>query len=111
MTMSDNLPGLGQPYLLNLLSPTAEIWCTISKNTSFNTAAEMMDRRPVPSTVSEALVQATTLLTIPNLVRVMAWRKLGQILQACGGDGTPQLVGNATNSAKTTLYEELVDAK
>eukprot|EP00731_Ephydatia_muelleri_P038276 Em0703g1a len=28
------------------------------------------------------------LLTIPNAVRVMAWRKLGQILGACGGEVT-----------------------
>eukprot|EP00731_Ephydatia_muelleri_P033649 Em0034g31a len=75
-------------------------------------AVDMFYRRwslDVPETVSEALVQATALLTIPNAVRVMAWRKLGQILGACGGEVTVTNLANAANCEKAALYRELVD--
>ena len=41
---------------------------------------------PLPVTVAEALIQATTLLTIQNAVKVMAWKRLGEILHTCVGD-------------------------
>ena len=66
---------------------------------------------PLPETVAEALEQATTLLTIPNAVKVMAWWKLGEILRACVGDDevTPAKLANAANEAKDAMYCQLVE--
>eukprot|EP00731_Ephydatia_muelleri_P038071 Em0647g2a len=75
-----------------------------------NQVAEMLDGcdTPRPTNAREVMVQVTSLLTLPNVVRALAWRKIGGLLLSLPGQlGDAETISNESSSQKNSLYQEL----
>ena len=75
-----------------------------------NQVAEMLDGcdTPRPANAREVMVQVTSLLTLPNVVRALAWRKIGGLLLSLPGQlGDAETISKESSSQKNSLYQEL----
>ena len=75
-----------------------------------NQVAEMLDGcdTPRPANAREVMVQVTSLLTLPNVVRALVWRKIGGLLLSLPGQlGDAETISKESSSQKNSLYQEL----